>query len=79
MEGRQGGVAVASGPVTSTLRRPRSLLAEHGEKIMRYCGVSVINVLVGQGVLAFCLIVLEFGGVVSQIISVVISAIPAYS
>ena len=45
---------------------------------MRYCGVSVINVLVGQGVLAFCLIVLEFGGVVSQIISVVISAIPAY-
>ena len=78
MEGRQGGVAVASGPVTSTLRRPRCLLAEHGEKIMRYCGVSVINVLVGQGVLAFCLIVLEFGGVVSQIISVAISAIPAY-
>ena len=78
MEGRQGGVAVASLPVTSTLRRQRSLLAEHGEKIMRYCGVSAINVIVGQGVLAFCLIVMEFGGVVSQIISVVISAIPAY-
>ena len=45
---------------------------------MRYCGVSAINVIVGQGVLAFCLIVMEFGGVVSQIISVVISAIPAY-
>ena len=45
---------------------------------MRYCGVSAINVIVGQGVLAFCLIVMEFGGVVSQVISVMVSAIPAY-
>ncbi|MAJ88913.1 MAG: hypothetical protein CL416_04850 [Acidimicrobiaceae bacterium] len=71
-------VGVASGPVTSTLRRSRLFIADHGEKIMRYCGVSVINVLVGQGVLAFCLIVMEFGGVASQIISVMVSAIPAY-
>ena len=45
---------------------------------MRYCGVSVVNVLTGQGILAFCLAVLALGGVVSQVISATLSAIPAY-
>ena len=55
-----------------------ALIAEHGEKLMRYCGVSVVNVLTGQGILAFCLAVLALGGVVSQVISATLSAIPAY-
>ena len=61
------------------LRSPK-LLDDDDKKLEAYKlhDQAVINVLVGQGVLAFCLIVLEFGGVVSQIISVVISAIPAY-
>ena len=45
---------------------------------MRYCGVSVVNVLTGQGILALCLAVFALGGVVSQVISATVSAIPAY-
>lgn len=64
--------------MTSTLPRPRAFIADHGAKIMRYCGVSVVNVVTGQSILAFCLIVLGFGGVLSQFISAMLSAIPAY-
>lgn len=71
-------MTVASTPVTSTLRPARDFIVENGEKIMRYCGVSVVNVIVGQSILAFCLVVLEFGGVLSQFVSATLSAIPAY-
>ncbi len=65
-------------PVTTTIAPARHFIAEHGEKLMRYCGVSVVNVLTGQGLLALCLTVFSFGGVVSQVISASLSAIPAY-
>ena len=53
-------------------------LADHGEKIMRYCGVSVVNVIVGLSILAVCLELLGMGGVTSQFASAMISAVPAY-
>ena len=70
--------AVASTSVTSTLGTARTFMVENREKIIRYCGVSVVNVLVGQGILAFCLLVLDLGGVLSQFIAASLSAIPAY-
>ncbi|MEM9522061.1 MAG: GtrA family protein [Actinomycetota bacterium] len=63
--------------MTSTLSS-RAFLADHGAKLLRYCGVSVINVIVGQAILAFCLAVVGLGGVPSQVIAAMLSAIPAY-
>lgn len=64
--------------MTTTLAPTRTFIADHGEKLMRYCGVSVVNVLTGQGILALCLTAFALGGVVSQVISATVSAIPAY-
>lgn len=74
----RGEVTVASTSVTSTLQPARDFIADHGDKLLRYCGVSVVNVLSGQGILAFCLVVLDMGGVSSQLIAAMLSAIPAY-
>lgn len=71
-------VTVTSTPVTTVQAPTRSFIADHGEKLMRYCGVSVVNVITGQGILALCLAVFVLGGVVSQLISAMLSAIPAY-
>ena len=71
-------MTVASTPVTTTLSPARTFLADHGAKLLRYCGVSVVNVITGQAILAFCLEILDFGGVTSQIIAAMLSAIPAY-
>ncbi len=54
------------------------LYDDHRDKLLRYCGVSVINVLIGQSILAVCLEVFEMGGVPSQITAAMISAVPAY-
>ena len=71
-------VTVASTPVATTLEPARLFLADHGAKLLRYCGVSVVNVITGQALLAFCLEILEFGGVVSQLVAAMVSAVPAY-
>ncbi|MCP4224215.1 MAG: hypothetical protein GY773_12780 [Actinomycetia bacterium] len=54
------------------------ILADHGEKLLRYCGVSVVNVVVGQSILAVGLEVLDMGGVSAQFAAAMISAVPAY-
>lgn len=64
-----------SGDARSQLAR---LVAGHGSKVLRYCGVSVVNVVVGQSILAFCLAVLDLSAIVSQFWSAMLSAIPAY-
>lgn len=64
-----------SGDARSQLAR---LVADHGSKVLRYCGVSVVNVVVGQSILAFCLAVLDLSAIVSQFWSAMLSAIPAY-
>lgn len=71
-------MTVASTPVTRTLHPAQAFFAEHGAKLLRYCGVSVINVISGQAVLAFCLAVLDFRAVPSQVTAAMLSAIPAY-
>jgi putative flippase GtrA len=54
------------------------LLEEHGRKILRYCGVSVVNVFTGNGTLLICLAVLELHRVLSVLIAWMVSTIPAY-
>jgi len=75
------GMPLASASVTPAVDAPSrlaQLIAEHGAKVLRYCGVSVVNVITGQSILAFCLAVLDLSGVVSQFWSAMLSAIPAY-
>jgi len=64
--------------VTSVLAPVRDFVADNGAKILRYCGASVVNVLNGMGLLAFCLEVLELSPVPAQITASMVSAIPAY-
>lgn len=71
-------MTVASSPVTAAPHPARAFLAEHGAKLLRYCGVSVVNVITGQAVLAFCLAVLDLRAVPSQVIAAMVSAVPAY-
>ncbi len=74
-------MTLASAPVTPAAEAPSQLarlFADHGAKVLRYCGVSVVNVIVGQSILAFCLAVLDLSGVVSQFWSAMLSAIPAF-
>jgi putative flippase GtrA len=54
------------------------LLEEHGTKILRYCGVSVVNVITGNGTLLICLEVFELHRLVSVLIAWMVSTIPAY-
>ena len=77
----RGTMTLTFAPVTLAGTAPSQfaqLVADHGTKVFRYCGVSVVNVIVGQGILAFCLVVLDFSGIVSQFWSAMLSAIPAY-
>ena len=71
-------MTVASTSMTTILPPARAFLAEHGAKLVRYCGVSVVNVIFGQALLAFCLAVLDLRAVPSQVIAAMVSAIPAY-
>lgn len=56
----------------------RALLEEHGAKFMRYCGVSVVNVITGVGTLFVCLEILDLNRVVANVTAWVVSTIPAY-
>lgn len=74
-------MTLTSAPVTPAGETPSQLMqlvAAHGSKVVRYCGVSVVNVIIGQGILAFCLEVMDLSGVVSQFWSAMLSAIPAF-
>jgi len=64
-----------SNPKPSTLVR---VLEEHGAKLLRYCGVSAVNVVTGMSTLAFCHAVLGWSPVASSISAWAVSTIPAY-
>ena len=68
--------------VSQTVNRPADVIvdfvSENGSKLMRYFGVSAINVLSGQGLLAFGLKVMGFAPVPAQFFAATVSAIPAY-
>jgi putative flippase GtrA len=54
------------------------LAAEHGEKAIRYCAVSVVNVVTGLSTLAFCHGVLHWSAVSANITAWMVSTVPAY-
>jgi len=54
------------------------IIEEHGMKLLRYCGVSVVNVITGNGALLFCLEVLETHRLVAVLVAWLVSTIPAY-
>ena len=54
------------------------LIEEHGMKLLRYCGVSVVNVVTGLGTLFICLEFLDFSPVASNVVAWAVSTIPAY-
>ena len=54
------------------------LKADHGAKALRYCGVSVVNVLTGLSTLAFFHGVLHWSGVASNLMAWSVSTAPAY-
>ncbi len=47
-------------------------------KLARYCGVSVVNVVLGQALLTLFHVLLEWPAALSNVLAVTISAIPAY-
>lgn len=48
------------------------------KKLARYSSASVAGVIVGQGSLLFCLLVLEWSAVVSNLVGVTLGSIPNY-
>jgi putative flippase GtrA len=54
------------------------LIEEHGSKALRYCGVSVVNVVTGLGTLTFCLAVLDMSPVTANVVAWLVSTGPAY-
>lgn len=54
------------------------LREEHGAKALRYCGVSVVNVLTGVSVLAFCHAVLGWPATAANVTAWMVSTVPAY-
>jgi len=73
------GMTVASPPMSNP--QPSALLRvieEHGARLLRYCGVSAVNVLTGMSTLAFCHAVLGWSPVASSVSAWAVSTIPAY-
>lgn len=50
----------------------------YGMKLFRYCGVSAVNVIVGQSLLAFFYSVLDWPAWLANVLAVGLSAGPAY-
>lgn len=71
-------------PLASTLMSPSrlatlsALVEEHGAKLLRYCGVSVVNVITGVGTLFICLEIIEMNRVPANVTAWVVSTVPAY-
>ena len=74
-------VPIVSDAVPQDDRRDGLLVAlwrEHGQKAMRYCGVSAFNVVFGLSLLVFFHSMLGWPGGWANLAGVTISAIPAY-
>lgn len=56
----------------------RTLIDQHGARFLRYAGVSLVGVTLGQLLLFLCNSVLGWGAVVSNAIAVTLSTIPPY-
>jgi putative flippase GtrA len=62
-------------PAQTALQGALQKVRTHG---LKYSAVSVINVIVGQGLLVFFAAVLHVGPAASNVLAVCISAVPAY-
>lgn len=72
-------MTLASTPMSTAERLGLArLIEEHGTKLLRYCGVSVVNVITGNGTLLICLEVFELHRVLSVLVAWMVSTIPAY-
>lgn len=58
--------------------RVRRLVEDHGVKALRYCGVSVVNVVTGMGTLAVCHAVFGMAAVAANLTAWAVSTVPAY-
>lgn len=56
----------------------RRLWAEHGVKFMRYCGVSVFNVILGQSLLLFFFKVVGMRAMSANLAAIAIGTLPSY-
>jgi putative flippase GtrA len=54
------------------------LIEDHGMKVLRYCGVSVVNVIIGAGTFLFLLAVLDFHPLPANLVAWAVSTGPAY-
>ena len=72
-------MTVASTPMSTAERLGlKSLVEEHGTKLLRYCGVSVVNVITGVGTLFICLEILDMQRVAANVSAWLVSTVPAY-
>lgn len=65
-------------PAVADHPKVQSVIDKVRSKGAKYSAVSVVNVFVGQGLLIFLHAVLGFGATTSNVISVCISAVPAF-
>lgn len=63
---------------SSRVAQLRAIAQEHGARLIRYCGVSVVNVITGVGTLFICLEIIEMQRVLANVTAWAVSTIPAY-
>ena len=56
----------------------RIQIENHGLKLLRYCGVSVVNVIIGVATLFVCLELFGINRVTSNVVAWAVSTVPAY-
>lgn len=72
-------MTLASTPMSTAARSGLSrLIEEHGAKLLRYCGVSVVNVITGNGTLLLCLEVFDLHRLLAVLVAWSVSTVPAY-
>jgi len=54
------------------------LIEDHGMRVLRYCGVSVVNVILGAGTFLVLLSVFDFSPLSANLVAWVVSTGPAY-
>ncbi len=64
--------------VPRTIAFPARLWHEYGQKLMRFAGVSVVNVLTGQTLLVILYGRLGWSGMAANAVAVAVGSVPAY-
>ncbi|HJL76358.1 MAG TPA: GtrA family protein [Acidimicrobiales bacterium] len=64
--------------VRNLLALPTRLWRDYGQKLIRFAGVSIINVCTGQTLLYICYARLDWNGMLANVVAVAAGSIPAY-